>query len=146
MRKVWIALTIITVSTVIFLYAHRSAVYRIGIQTLDAFHLMPRREQFTELYFYNIVPLMEVGKNAETHFSFTVHNREGRDIDYRYRIFLQSDKPDRLLESGTIHLDNQTATTAIKTFHLSDLKGDETMVVTLPDFGEQIHFHLFPHS
>jgi hypothetical protein len=147
MRKVWIALTIITVSTVIFLYAHHSAAYRIGIQMLDVLHLTPRHEQFTELYFYNIVPLLKTRGDAETHFSFTIHNLEGREVDYRYRIFLGSSTAQQhLLDSGTIHLDDQTATTAIKTFHLSDLKGDETIVVTLPDFEQQIHFRLFPHS
>lgn len=146
MKKVWIALSIITVSTVIFLCVYRTAVYEACIALLDQWHLVPRHERFTELYFYNIVPLQGNSAAAETHFSFVIHNLEGKDMDYRYRIYLEHDGTSKLLETDTEHLADHTAATLSKTFHITDLEGDETIVVSLPELAQQIHFRLFPHS
>ncbi len=146
MKKVWIAFSIITVGTVIFLCAYRSAVYSASMALLETWHLLPRHEQYTELYFYNIIPVTETGTVGETHFSFVIRNVEGRAITYRYHIYLQAHGTSRLLESGTVPLDDDMMTRLVKTFRLRDLSGNETISVVLPDFDQQIHFRLFPNQ
>ena len=49
------------------------------------------KEGFTELYFVWDLP-KEVELNKEYHFSFAIHNLENRNMEYKYSVYLNSDK------------------------------------------------------
>jgi len=86
---------------------------------LDNWHLVPRPEHLTELYFTDHKALPKLYKaNSTQTLSFTVHNLEHQTIDYHYSLVATSDdtKTSQLLNDGTITLAADDTQIISKTF------------------------------
>jgi len=76
-------------------------------KTLDSWRLLPRTQDFTELYFTDYHKLADSLKSDETqHVVFTVHNLEHRPTTYHFKIVALSENGDvqRALGDGTFTL------------------------------------------
>lgn len=112
---------------------------------LDRALLVPRKETYTELYFYDASSLpLRVTKRNRPSFSFVVRNHEGRVMSYPYRVFLSSSAGTNtsVFATGTIMLepDEQKVTTV----QLSFPKTPPASLITvqLAESEKEIYFHI----
>lgn len=120
--------------------ANRSFIYA----QLDSLNLIPREERFTELYFENHDTLPQKLPNANIiYFAFTIHNLQGKDINYRYVVALKnnSGQISTIADNLILIKDKQSKTVSIyKVFATKNIQG--TIIVDLPELNQQIHFSL----
>lgn len=130
---------ILTVVIVAGAYTYRSAAYK----QLDAFKLIPRPERFTELYFENHTNLPKTKvKNETIFFSFTVHNLEGKDMQYPYVVYFKNNYGTTTVEkSGAFVKDNEYKTIT-ESYTFKSNSPQETLYVELTDKHQELHFAL----
>lgn len=98
-----VAAIIVLFSAVFVSYQFKNDIYA----GLNALKLIPVPERFTELYFENSGNLPGVIITGQPiFFAFTVHNLEGRTMNYDYMVYFESAKGDRVV------LDSNAATIA----------------------------------
>lgn len=124
----------------LFGYAYRTPIKA----QLDAWKLLPRDEQFTELYFNNPASLpSEAVRGSKIDFSFTIHNLEGADKDYTYSVYFTD-------ATGAItSIDKNTRRVAYdgneiiqEAYTYSGTAGRIT--VELPELNQSLHFSIIP--
>jgi len=132
----------------VFLYTNRVVAYKNIHEKLSEWKLIPIPETYTELYFEDHASLPKQTKaNEKTTFSFTIHNQEGRVVEYPYEVYFKYTKLGWkvLFKEGTVTLtpgESQTITVS-HTWRSSELEGK--VVVELLDSDHYIDF-LFPNT
>ncbi len=119
--------------------------YRAPIKAqLDAWKLLPRNEQFTELYFNDPASLpSEVTKGTKIDFSFTIHNLEGTDKDYTYSVyFTDAAGAVTSIDKNTHYIANDGNEIIQETYTYSGTAGRIT--VELPELNQSLHFSVIP--
>jgi hypothetical protein len=112
---------------------------------LNDWKLIPQPEKVTELYFDDSTNLPTAyNPGVSQSFSFTIHNIEYQNEDYRYIVTEQGNTNSnaRTLISGSINLkQNQYKSTAL-TIMPVDLGNDVTISVNLINVAESIDYHM----
>ncbi len=142
MRKKGIAIVVsITALVAVFiLYVERSALYA----TLDSLHLIPHEEPLTELYFESPLPtLRTIGADDRTSFSFTIHNLEGRGMNYEYHVYAVTTNGTTTIERGSVSVRAlEYVTRKESILFVKATPQAEIFVELLPPINEMIHFKL----
>lgn len=111
---------------------------------LNRLNLIPKQEKFTELYFddYSKLPKQSVAGENIT-FSFTIHNLEGEEVTYPYRVYFEYPSGYKyVIKSGQVTTSNGESQTILVNhkFGVSNLYGK--VVVSLDNINQTIHFLL----
>ena len=111
---------------------------------LSKLNLIPKQEEFTELYFddYSKLPTQSVA-GQDISFSFTIHNLEGKDVTYPYRVYFEYPSGYKyVIKAGQVTASNKESKTILVShrFGISNLYGK--VVVSLDNIDESIHFLL----
>lgn len=112
--------------------------------------LLPEEEHFTELYFEEPLSLpVDIKQKSPKEFAFTVHNLEGRDMDYLYRVYFMAnsekasitEQKKKQLQLQSTHIENGKYLTKRIAFTRNDI-GVEAgqIVVELPEQKQEIYF------
>ncbi|MEK7623216.1 MAG: hypothetical protein AAB408_00910 [Patescibacteria group bacterium] len=132
--------------TVIFFAIGMIQIYRPALyRHLDKLKLIPTQERFTELYFndYPILQKEEIVKGKAISFSFAIHNVEGMDRAYAYRVYAKFENGViRELEHGTHFIKDNQAQNFPVSFALPFATQKVTVVVELPGEQQVIHFSI----
>lgn len=99
-------------------------------------------EAYTELYFNNPSKLPTLaGSNDRVPLNFTIHNLEGRSVDYTYRIeFAANGRTIKLQERHVSLADSAAASVTGDVLRLPTFKGRAEITVLLTGRPEAIHF------
>ncbi len=111
---------------------------------LNRLNLIPKQEEFTELYFddYSKLPKQSVA-GQDISFSFTIQNHEGRDVTYPYKVYFEYPSGYKyVIKSGLVTTSNRESKTiwVNHRFGMSNLYGK--VVVNLENIDQSIHFLL----
>lgn len=136
---------LVLIVSFIFLAIHLSKSYKDRIfEFLDNAHLIPTKEAFTELYFvmYPTLQPSEVVVGKKIDFSFEIHNVEGKDVNYSYKVYFKSpNKNTDLIRSGNIFINNGGKATQLGSYTLK--KGQSgNVVVYLNGLNRYIYFSI----
>lgn len=111
---------------------------------LAKMNLVPKKENFTELYFtdYSKLPTRSVaGENVN--FSFTIHNHEGKEFPYTYSVYFEYPSGNRFpIKTAKVNLlDGEYANISINhKFSETNIYGK--MVVKIDELNQSINFLL----
>jgi hypothetical protein len=96
---------------------------------LESWHVLPRPERFTELYFTDHKTLAKSSQAA----AFTVHNLEHQSVTYRYILTIMSTDmhEEQRLGEGTLTLDHDKTKTLQKLITIPAVKDRIAVKVTL---------------
>ncbi len=121
-------------------YGHKSYIYK----QLDNFHLIPRQEHFTELYFNNHTNLPKNPTiNGMIKFSFAIHNLEGKDKEYLYVVYFKKGKyRTTTVDQKTVLVKDNEEKIITETYKFNSNTIIETIFVGLTDLNQEIHFSL----
>ncbi len=113
----------------------------------DTLSLIPHDEHFTELYFsaYPSLKSSETPGEKTLSFSYTIHNVQGADTIYAYRVYLMAPAGQTYpIANGTKTIQNDAADRVIVEYTIpqSFETRDATVIVELPDRGQRIDFPL----
>lgn len=140
MRSFYFSLLVVLV-VAIFFYTERESIH---VQ-LDKWKLIPRPERFTELYLENHADLpRSVVAGQIVPFSFTVHNLEGKTMEYPYEVYAlaQNESEQQTIGRGNIILDHDAAKTIESSFVFPENQKKTTIFIVLPTLDQEIHFIL----
>lgn len=100
-------------------------------------------EDFTETYFDNHTQLPEtVTKGQTITFSFTTHNLENKQFTYPYKVYVDDNGTQTLIDQGTFTLENNQYKTLPESYTFIKSVGKVKMVVELTSLQQQIFFWL----
>jgi hypothetical protein len=112
---------------------------------LHSWKLLPEPERFTELYFTepNSLPIKYLPDQIQN-VRFTVHNLEGKDISYKYRIFeiSQANGSDQILANGGFTLPQNAYKHESVNISTVDLGPNVKVKVDLMNVKESISYSL----
>ena len=140
----WIV-SVVLVMLILLTYASQNEI-KSGLMTLK---LLPQPERFTELYFSDYAALSAklpktIRKGSTISFAFTIHNLEGKEMNYPYVVYMVDDTfhATTTIQQKTIALDDSASTTipVAYTFRTANPSPQETVFITLPDQHLQLHF------
>lgn len=98
-------------------------------------------ETLTELYFENHTQLPNfVELDRDYSYAFTIHNLEGKDLRYPYKIYIDTGEKQLPLASGSAFIKDGGSKTIQQTLLQHTQKGRVKVVVLLPDQHQQIDF------
>lgn len=98
-------------------------------------------EPFTELYFEKHDKLPhEVTPSKPSAFTFTIHNLEQKNMQYRYIVYADLGGEKITVDEGTIPLAHNTSKSVTERFKTDNLEGRMKMVVELPEKQQDISF------
>jgi hypothetical protein len=112
--------------------------------TMREWRLLPSQETYTELYFSDPLALpKKIERGDSVSFSFVIGNREGKTMNYLYRVSLSPDDAPSLVltSSATKITDGSSKAVSVKLSFVSS-PGPSTIVVSLPESGNEIRFHV----
>jgi hypothetical protein len=136
----FLALTIVAIGLVIyFSRSYKNQVF----QFLNNAHLIPTKEAFTELYFviYPTLRPSEVVVGKKIDFSFVIHNVEGKDVTYPYKVYFKSStRKTYLIDSGNIFLKNGGKIEKNESYTTTKRSLVGNMVVYLENLNRYIYF------
>ena len=114
---------------------------------LAAGNVVPTSEPFTELYFEDADQLHATAAAGKiVPFKFTIHNQEGRDVNYRYQVYIVAEgRATTLFTENTILVGEGQSATIPLTPRMSARRSAETIVVVLPEQQQHIDFHVQVH-
>ena len=137
MKKLLFPICIAVVVLLCVGYFYRGSVYRV----LDSLKLIPHPEPFTELYFNNSTDLPGfVTSGQKITFMFTVHNVEGKDMVYPYRVYARIGSSTVSIADRTISLRDDEATTTLIRYRFAAVAQSMAVFVDLPDQKQHIDF------
>jgi hypothetical protein len=122
-------------------YTYRFVIYR----QLNNLKLIPTSEHFTELYFENSTTLpKKIPDGRIVYFSFTIHNLEGKNVDYHYSVYLQDELGHIVtIDNRTQSLKDNESKTILESYRFDSVNHPkETIFVSLPELNQDIHFSL----
>ncbi len=113
--------------------------------------LVPIKENFTELYFKNYSELPKTIESIkigdEVSFSFSIHNMEGKEMDYPYVIYVKNSTDEKtIIEEKTLRLKDGEEMSVDQTYtFLAEHDSVEKLKVhvELVNLNQEIHFSLF---
>lgn len=110
---------------------------------LDEQLIIPRRETYTELYFpdASLLP-RSIKQGDEVVLQFTVHNLEGRTMDYPYQVFIRESGTTTQLIDGTTAMGDGESKTISAKLSFARSVGDAIILVRLPKSEKEIRFHI----
>lgn len=140
MKKYLIFLVVFLIVVALYAsYVYRPAIYR----QLDALKLIPRPERFTELYFENHTNLPKtIVKNETISFSFTIHNMEGKDMEYPYVVYFKNNYGTTTVEKNTALVKDNEYKTITESYTFKSASAQETLYVELTDQRQELRFAL----
>lgn len=112
---------------------------------LDTYKLIPKDETFTELYLdkYPRFYAEEVFDGKKAAFSFVVHNLEGKDVKYKYRVYFDSvNGQTRVIDSGMITLKQNESKTKDEYYVFYNSHDFGNIVVSLPELNQEVFFSI----
>ncbi len=122
----------------LILYYFRGPIYG----QLDAWRLVPRPERFTELYFENPSALPAVpAADGQVAFQFTIHNLEGAETAYSYRVYFAADSGLNLpIDENTAVLASGASQTVAESYNFRQFREPGRVVVRLLNPPQEIDF------
>jgi len=104
--------------------------------------IQPQNQTYTELSFNNVSSLpTAIPSNKEIEFSFTIHNVEGKSVNYPYVIINQIDGINDVLKKGSVYLTDNGSISVSEFISLTNLN-KQKVFVSLPNQKESIYFIL----
>jgi|SRR5579871_547997 len=103
----------------------------------------PQPETFTELYLNDNPSLpQQVSSYRLYAFSFTIHNLEGKTINYPYEVYLASSGQKSSIDKKTVTLPNSKSVTIneLFSFNSGSASGSAEIVVNLLNKNQQVDF------
>ena len=122
-----------------FVWRYRSALY----VTLDEFKLIPAEERLTELFLNTDSFSLpdEIAPARHALFSFTIHNLEGHDIEYPYRVRIQYDNnASSTIKSDVVAIQDKESRVITQSYIFTAPAKKAVIFIELPDQGQLIHF------
>ncbi len=139
---IFIILFIVTMAIYI-LYAYGPVIRSVLYKQLDKFHLIPKPERFTELYFENHTDIpKEMAKGKTILFSFTIHNLEGKDMEYPYAVYFKNNYGTTTVEKNIALVKDNEYKTITESYTFKSMSKGETLYVELTDQHQELHFAL----
>ena len=135
-----ILVVLLLAAVAVLMYAQKDAVYA----QLNAWHLVPVPERFTELYFEDHTKLpTTIAQGEPASFSFTIHNLEGATTVYPYQVYFRYlDGTQVVFSTGTVQIpDNGYDTTGVVYKFISSPK-QGSIGVNLLNLNQRIDFLL----
>lgn len=115
---------------------------------MDKFKLIPQKEHFTELYLNNQSEIIKY-RDAERSkkplsFSFTIHNLEGKNMEYSYQVYSVSGDNKTIIDEKTVSvLDGDSKIISQTYTPISSIPlTKETIFIELPQSKQLIHFSI----
>ncbi|HEV2339198.1 MAG TPA: DUF1616 domain-containing protein [Patescibacteria group bacterium] len=105
------------------------------------FSLTPQDEPFTELYFpeqASLPPTIRVGQPFR--FSFTIHNQEGKTMQYPFVVFVSYDNKKEYIDRRESTLGQNQSVTISETLTPQVVTKGAQIVVTLNNLNQSIDF------
>lgn len=98
-------------------------------------------ETFTELYFEDSanLPSVVVPKHPYL-FQFTLHNLEGKNMEYPYEVYVEIGQERLILDKGTVFLNKNAYATIPENFATTNVWPRSEIVVNLINTNQQIDF------
>jgi len=104
-------------------------------------NIIPKPEVFTELYFENHENLpFEVLPQHQYSFTFAIHNKEYKNMNYPYFVYILTNNKKLSLQKGNVFLHQDQKQTASVHFSTSSALPKSEIVVTLPGKNQNIDF------
>lgn len=101
----------------------------------------PQSETFTELYFEDYLHLpSEIVPKHSYAFQFTLHNLEGKDMEYSYAVYLEVGQEKSLFDQGTIFVKENDYKTIQEKFATTNILPKSEIVVNLVNKNQSIDF------
>jgi len=98
-------------------------------------------ETITELYFEDYLHLPSKVITGHPYlFQFTLHNLEGRDMEYAYEVHIEVGQDKYLFDKGTVFVKENSYKTIQERFATASTLAKCEMVVDLINKNQQIHF------
>ena len=98
-------------------------------------------ETFTELYFEDNLHLpSEVIPGHPYFFQFTLHNLEGKDMEYPYEVYIEVGQDKLIFDKGTVFVKENDYKTIQERFATSSVLPKSEIVVDLINKNQQIDF------
>ncbi len=139
-KKLIITVLIITLVLVIasaLLFYFRANI----IDNLKKWELIPEPEPYTEIYFENHTKLPIVLSNSPQSFSFTIHNVEYKNMNYKYEVYIKTGNNILVLDKKVNSIKTNMSKTINETFKISTSSAtDSEVIVNLINKNEQIDF------
>lgn len=132
------------ISSIVCFYNYEPLRVRIH-NLLFGYNLIPKIEKFTELFFqkYPVVLSKDVVRGGVVDFSFTVHNFEGRDMEYKYYVYYNADSGVKtLIDKNTLSIKDGDAMTVMNYYAFKSDNDTGNITVSLPDSKQEITFYL----
>lgn len=131
------SLTILISITVGLIHLKGNSVYSFT----NNLKLVPQKQNLTELYFNNHQSLPnKVNLGQSISFSFTIHNLENLEKDYPYKIHLNSEFNEQVIEQGVVRVHNGAYKTLIQSIPVNYPIKTGQIIVELPGQNQRIHF------
>jgi lipopolysaccharide export LptBFGC system permease protein LptF len=111
----------------------------------NALHLVTtvNQENFTELYFENHLNLpKQVTSSQEYFFNFTIHNLEGKNMQYSYEVYLELDTEKIMIDKNTVFIKNNDYMTVQEGFKTRGTPTKNKIVVYLINKNQKIDFQI----
>ena len=144
-RTFWIWMVGATVAIVLLALANQNTI-KSGLTQLK---LLPEPERFTELYFNDYAAFAgklpkTIAKGETISFSFTIHNLEGKKMNYPYVVYMVDGTfhATTTIQQKAVLLDDNASTTipVTYTFRSANPPAQETVFISLPDQNLELHF------
>jgi hypothetical protein len=98
-------------------------------------------ETFTELYFEDNLHLpSQVIPKRPYFFQFTLHNLEGKDMEYPYEVYIEVGQDKLLFDKGTLFVQENGYKTIQERFAITDILRKGEIVVDLVNENQHIDF------
>ena len=98
-------------------------------------------ETFTELYFEDYLQLpSEVIPEHPYFFQFTLHNLEGKDMEYSYEVYVEVGQDKLIFDEGTVFVKENDYKTIQERFASTSVLPKSEIVVDLINKNQQIDF------
>ena len=111
------------------------------INTLNNYNLLPKPEPFTELYFEDHLKLPKtIVADNKYPFSFTIHNLEYADVNYKYSITSEASGSATTLRKGAFNLKHDGYKTIKEVYATTEPAVRTKVTVSLDNKKQSIHF------
>lgn len=113
------------------------------INQLSQANLLPKAETFTELYFENSTKLpTKIISGKQLDFIFTIHNLEGKDINYTYEIVVKDKDGEQPITKKTVLVEDAKKASIQEGILLDDPATRSAVIVNLVNKKQHITFYV----
>ncbi len=136
-----LAITAVIFVLISVIYRYRSPIYA----QLNTLKLVPQEEHLTELYFNNHLSLPKLSRAGnKISFSFTIHNLEGKEMEYPYSVYIKSGtiESPTIVDSNKILVKSGESKVISETYTFKSSPATAVVFAELTDLHQNIHFLL----